>query len=126
MSLLAKALEIHRRALMSSAGEVVTFKRGRLEKQVTAVPSHTVFEVVDTGGGVIEVRSDDFIFAPGFIDEFDEGDKTPMAGDVIIRANGDRFETMRGPGGHYWVWGDGRQTQIRCYTKQRGSSEQGE
>lgn len=123
MNRVSKALDIHRRALMSAAGETVTFKRGSLAKEVTAVPSHTVFEVVDTGGGVIEVRSDDFIFSPGFIDDFGDGDKTPMAGDVIIRANGDRFETMRGPGGHYWVWGDGRQTQIRCYTKRRGPSE---
>ncbi|MCC9645023.1 hypothetical protein LOC71_22325 [Rhodopirellula sp. JC740] len=111
---------------MSAAGEVVTFKRGSLEKEVTAVPSHTMFEVVETSGGVIEVRSDDFILAPGFIDDLEEGDRMPMAGDVIIRANGDRFETMRGPGGHYWVWGDGRQTQIRVYTKRRGPSEPSE
>lgn len=114
------ALTAARAALLATAGETITYRRGNATVPLTAVPAMSKYEQLDDAGQVVErTTAQDWLIDPATL-ELDDEPTQPLAGDQIDRTIGGEIVTYAvtapAPRVPPWSWSDATHTWLRVHT----------
>lgn len=122
VSPVSAAMQAAMAATRAVRGQAVTYRRGSVELEITAVCGSTKWDLEQIDNGVhASERSTDWIVTVADLTQTDGTVLTPQRSDEIIDESGAVFRVMPfGPDEQLWRWHEGEsQTIYRIHTKER-------
>ena len=119
MGLKSKGLALHTARLLSPevAGELVTYQRGTQSiERYAALGETQTDEMVGDGDATINQQTNDFLFASSSFAFITGTPIVPARGDVVIRANGERYNVIPSLNGSPASVNDTEETLTRVHT----------
>lgn len=119
-SVQAAVARLHWQSLLRLYGEKVTYVRGDLSIELTAVPAKPRAQQVSAGDQVVlSSKQLDWLIAPGDLVD-GETEIEPKRGDKIVRANTEVCRVSPAGGGDdVWRWGDACNTWRRVQSEEK-------
>jgi len=116
-SALAQAAALLNDTMQIVAGEVVHYRRGAMDVELSVYRGQTTSEDYGADGAAIVARLVDWLIAPG--DLVIDGKVTkPVIGDMVVADNGDTYAVSYAAGENVWRWSNHSHAMMRVHTVQ--------